>query len=314
MIKKSIIVAMGMMLPLTSCSQIKTDNQMEEKILNIHNTYEKHKNQNSYILNINAKGCSLEILINDVQVYTNFSKTKIRGLGGSIHINQYILEKGKQNVKINIFPATSEKREMDSVLDPNLFCKISIEQGDFANQKPKDFTYVYEYEYKPNLSLPQVPFTTITGEFAADVSYSIKGWKESVNLEDEDHDKLKEEVLAFYQSYIKIFEDKNLGKHLESLYKRERDIMMTNYMYSENDSKNVLILAKEQIERKQTFLPISNYEMRFYGNGKIVCFARIDNRFRGESVLIGHKETGGYKIYLIFLHRPKPGAPLEVIR
>ena len=39
MIKKSIIVAMGMMLPLTSCSQIKTDNQMEQKILNIHNTY-----------------------------------------------------------------------------------------------------------------------------------------------------------------------------------------------------------------------------------------------------------------------------------
>ena len=313
MIKKSIIVAMGMLLPLTSCSQIKTDNQMEEKILNIHNTYEKHKNQNSYILNINAKGCSLEILINDALVYTNFYNTKKRGLGGSIHINQYILEKGKQNIKINIFPSTSEKREMDTFLDPNLFCKISIEQGDFANQKPKDFTYVYEYEYKPNLSLPQVPFTTITGDFAADVPYSIKGWKESVILKDENQDKLKEEVLAFYQSYIKIFEDKNLGKYLELLNTRERDIMMTNYMYSENDSKNVLILAKEQIERKQTFLPISNYEMRFYGNGKIVCFARIDNRFRGESVLIGETDIE-YIYYPIFINRPKPGAPLEVIR
>jgi len=58
-------------------------------------------------------------------------------------------------------------------------------------------------------------------------------------------------------------------------------------------------------------LPLENYKMVFHGNGKMVVLIRIDNEFRGESVIIGETEDN-YNFYPIYLHRPKSGSPLEL--
>lgn len=131
---------------------------------------ENYDKSPSYMLNVNFRGCSIEILINDIPVYHNFFNNKLGGVGGDIHINENILNSGVQDIKILIYPACDEKGKMDLSLDTNLYYKIQIDYGDFNNQKAKDFRTVYKNEYSKK-TFDKIPKIIINDSFNAEVPY-----------------------------------------------------------------------------------------------------------------------------------------------
>lgn len=89
--------------------------------------------------------------------------------------------------------------------------------------------------------------------------------------------------------------------------------MTANYMVELDDSNTLWNNLFSDMSQNKKILALEKYKMIFYGNGKVVSLVRIDDEFRGESAIIGETEDN-YNFYPIYLHRPKVGAPLEVIR
>ena len=92
------MVLPAVLLLQSSCAQ--NDKTGKEKILNLYKEVKSYDHSPSYMLNVNFRGCSIEILINDIPVYHNFFNNKFGGVGGDIHINENILSSGKQNIKM----------------------------------------------------------------------------------------------------------------------------------------------------------------------------------------------------------------------
>ena len=314
----SIILVLCFLFCLTSCGQNTKNKKMKNYFSKIGNLYSEVKHYNTepeYFVEGYQSGCYYEIYVNDILVFKHYENV---GLANhAVSINSKILKSGPQKITIKLFPLGEIDGENYTTIDPDDSFRLKIFSRD--KQKPyKAFDYDFLQEHKVDIKT-SVPYFEETITFNAEVPYTLEGWSNSQVLTEIDQDVLEQEVLLFYNKFSNTVSKKEKSVWENEIYNREKEIAFSRY-FNEDDSKRIaddlsLSLQSEYLE----VLPIENYNMVFYGNGRIVKLE--SKKFKKKSALISIEERDSngqprkaYIFHGLALHKPKGSNKLEIIR
>jgi hypothetical protein len=313
---KKAITLFCLILSLSSCGQkqkIKKEEIMTqqniEKIRNIYKEIKTYDYNPSYTLHMNAGGLSFEVLINGNPIFSHYDSGNITG---SIPINPSLINSGKQKIKIIITPETDENYSTKLLIDPNdVSFDFTIDCGDYGREKVKDFHEVFKYKM-PKLK-ESLPIYELNLEFEAKVPYALNGWTHSVDLSKEDKQKLLKEVEAFYNEIINDYKNRDINRLADKYYNRVFELQQASYGNKRNDVQDIIDNWIIDANDDKPFI-LDQYQMKFYGDGKMVALVKTDKYYKNFSSLMREDKEGNYSCYGLILHRPTEGAPLEVIR
>ena len=316
----NIVLACVVLLTFQSCSQptpvnqnpnITADNLVEE----IAKQVKHYPSEPQYVMHYFNGVCNFEIYINDFKVVKSFNNESFKT---SERINPFLLSKNNQ-LKIILYPRDSvNKLNLQAGLDLKVNSyentdRFSIEKQQsnlFIYQTPEDENGFFKYagkeyfEQTVAFTLPEVP-------------YKIEGWKDSQDLRNFDKKLLEQKVLQAYQMIQKSFKERDLDKIAQFSYNKMKDQAIAQYFDEEEVQEGweelISIAGADNLE----FFPLENYELVFYGEGRLVGLKskKKDKGFRGASVLLCKfkregKWVGAELDYL--LHIPKGETEFKV--
>ena len=317
---KKAVLTLFLLLSLQSCSQktmitqnpnITADNLVEE----IAKQVKHYPSEPQYVMHYFNGVCNFEIYINDFKVVKSFNNESFKT---SKRINPFLLSKNNQ-LKIILYPRDSvNKLNLQAGLDLKVNSyentdRFSIEKQQsnlFIYQTPEDENGFFKYagkeyfEQTVTFTLPEVP-------------YKIEGWKDSQDLRNFDKKLLEQKVLQAYQMIQKSFKERDLDKIAQFSYNKMKDQAIAQYFDEEEVQEGweelISIAGADNLE----FFPLENYELVFYGEGRLVGLKskKKDKGFRGASALLCKfkregKSVGAELDYL--LHIPKGKTEFEI--
>ena len=316
----NIVLACVALLTFQSCSQptpvnqnpnITADNLVEE----IAKQVKHYPSEPQYVMHYFNGVCNFEIYINDFKVVKSFNNESFKT---SERINPFLLSKNNQ-LKIILYPRDSvNKLNLQAGLDLKVNSyentdRFSIEKQQsnlFIYQTPEDENGFFKYAGKEYFE-QTVAFTL------PDVPYEIEGWKDSQDLRNFDKKLLEQKVLQAYQMIQKSFKERDLDKIAQFSYNKIKDQAIAQYFDEEEVQEGweelISIAGGDNLE----FFPLENYELVFYGEGRLVGLKskKKDKGFRGASALLCKfkregKWVGAELDYL--LHIPKGKTEFEI--
>ena len=316
----NIVLACVALLTFQSCSQptpvnqnpnITADNLVEE----IAKQVKHYPSEPQYVMHYFNGVCNFEIYINDFKVVKSFNNESFKT---SERINPFLLSKNNQ-LKIILYPRDSvNKLNLQAGLDLKVNSyentdRFSIEKQQsnlFIYQTPEDENGFFKYAGKEYFE-QTVAFTL------PDVPYEIEGWKDSQDLRNFDKKLLEQKVLQAYQMIQKSFKERDLDKIAQFSYNKMKDQAIAQYFDEEEVQEGweelISIAGADNLE----FFPLENYELVFYGEGRLVGLKskKKDKGFRGASALLCKfkregKWVGAELDYL--LHIPKGKTEFEI--
>ena len=319
-IAHNIVLACVALLTFQSCSQptpvnqnpnITADNLVEE----ITKQVKHYPSEPQYVMHYFNGVCNFEIYINDFKVVKSFNNESFKT---SERINPFLLSKNNQ-LKIILYPRDSvNKLNLQAGLDLKVNSyentdRFSIEKQQsnlFIYQTPEDENGFFKYAGKEYFE-QTVAFTL------PDVPYKIEGWKDSQDLRNFDKKLLAQKVLQAYQMIQKSFKERDLDKIAQFSYNKMKDQAIAQYFDEEEVQEGweelISIAGADNLE----FFPLENYELVFYGEGRLVGLKskKKDKGFRGASALLCKfkregKWVGAELDYL--LHIPKGETEFKV--
>ena len=291
---KRLLILSLLVMNLTNCQEKKEGlNKTENKT--------KMNEEPIYTLKISAAN-PYEVYVNDMPI----EKDHESGSSNTeTPFNDFILKSGIQHFKILIFP-NKGKTIVDRPGIDHIDVKIYKYAKGLSNMSPDNATVIRQIDLK---DLKESP--VVEKQFAVDlkVPYEIKGWSGSVDLSKEDKVKLKAEVLAKYNEIRLLINSGDISEFTSQYKVRDREVNESFLNNSDAIKEDAEWMKTRVVNSKGHMNTISNEVLRFYGNGKIVS---LENE-KHESPLIS--DDGKYQeVYNILLHRPKPGAPLQILR
>lgn len=253
-----------------------------------------------YNFEIKAFYCLVELTINDVLVFSHYEEN------GSIWvdwpINQYILDSGIQSFEVKVLPY----KDHDT-----LFEKAQLEIGIHAiSESGSERIEVLE---KKEVNIPnkaELPFFILKGLFTATVPYKNTGWKASVDLKKEDEKKLLAEILQWNSKLLNVYTSSDIKEYNVIYGEREKEFATAYYTEYQENTPEVFHSKFKNL----TALPKDFYQLVLYADGKLAS-VKLPTELPGFTFDPKVKDENGLGISLIlFFHRKKEGAPLEVIR
>ena len=317
---KKAVLTLFLLLSLQSCSQktmitqnpnITADNLVEE----ITKQVKHYPSEPQYVMHYFNGVCNFEIYINDFKVVKSFNNESFKT---SKRINPFLLSKNNQ-LKIILYPRDSvNKLNLQAGLDLKVNSyentdRFSIEKQQsnlFIYQTPEDENGFFKYAGKEYFE-QTVAFTL------PDVPYKIEGWKDSQDLRNFDKKLLEQKVLQAYQMIQKSFKERDLDGIAQFSFNKMKDQAIAQYFDEEEVQEGweelISIAGADNLE----FFPLENYELVFYGEGRLVGLKskKKDKGFRGASALLCKfkregKWVGAELDYL--LHIPKGETEFEI--
>lgn len=160
------------------------------------------------------------------------------------------------------------------------------------------------------------PYVEYSGVFKAKVPYQLEGWLEGQNLTKMDKDELLEKVLKAYKKQGDLIDG---GKLIESAKAEKQSIKEESQalFFTKEDNEEYLETFVESRGHKNIeIIPLEYYELKIYGNGKIVT---LIDKFDGKSALFGSSFDGeeeGYTHYTFYyyFYLPEEESELKIIR
>ena len=297
--------------PVNQNPNITADNLVEE----IAKQVKHYPSEPQYVMHYFNGVCNFEIYINDLKVVKSFNNESFKT---SERINPFLLSKNNQ-LKIILYPRDSvNKLNLQAGLDLKVNSyentdRFSIEKQQsnlFIYQTPEDENGFFKYAGKEYFE-QTVAFTL------PDVPYKIEGWKDSQDLRNFDKKLLEQKVLQAYQMIQKSFKERDLDKIAQFSYNKMKDQAIAQYFDEEEVQEGweelISIAGADNLE----FFPLENYELVFYGEGRLVGLKskKKDKGFRGASALLCKfkregKWVGAELDYL--LHIPKGKTEFEI--
>lgn len=317
---KKAILKLFLLLSLQSCSQktmitqnpnITANNLVEEIAKQVsHYNYEP-----IYQVDFEFGHCYIELYINDILAYKNYGE----GGSSSFTINPYLLNFSNQTIKLRMY-ATEEFGEFLN----NSAVKLGIgsydNQNEFAIEKQQSNLFIYQtpedengfFKYAGKEYFEQIVTFTLP-----EVPYKIEGWKDSQDLRNFDKKLLEQKVLQAYQMIQKSFKERDLDGIAQFSFNKMKDQAIAQYFDEEEVQEGweelISIAGADNLE----FYPLENYELVFYGEGRLVGLKskKKDKGFRGASALLCKfkregKWVGAELDYL--LHIPKGKTEFEI--
>ena len=274
--------------------------------------------QITYIIALSMR-VPYELYINDIKADCDYV-----GANSGVDMNPYILKNGKYKVKLRIFPAfkAGEKLiEFDDIEKSNISFDSYIrnkETNEILNYNsiplpivaPKEDVPYFEQEW--DVELTELP-------------YELEGWSKGQDLRKWDKKELEKKVVAFHQKIRKILNDGNSEEWMKLIQKRFDEVCIFDYL-SEKRIEKDLEEIKEDVEEysKGTMIPLEDYELKLYAEGKLVTLERKTHTkefnnyspldIKGWSPLISKGTTYGAAPYPILLYLPQGSDEFVIIR
>ena len=295
-------------------------------LLNCNNTQKKMKIQQiplekqiTYMIDLTLK-TPHELYINDI-----LAVSRSRGSNAAIDINPYVLKNGKYKIKLRLLPYWH--------LNETTVSKSDIENarlffGSYIRNKETDEIL----NYKADVALPivapkeDVPYFEQEWEVEiTDLPYELEGWSKGQDLRKWDKKELEKKVVAFHQKIRKILNDGNSEEWMKLIQKRFDEVCIFDYL-SEKRIEKDLEEIKEDVEEysKGTMIPLEDYELKLYAEGKLVTLERKTHTrefnnyspldIKGWSPVISKGTTYGAAPYPILLYLPQGSDEFVIIR
>ena len=230
--------------------------------------------------------CYIELYINDILAYKNYGEG---GGSSSFTINPYLLNFSNQTIKLRMYAReefgeflnnSAVKLGIGSYDNQNKFSIEKQQSNLFIYQTPEDENGFFKYagkeyfEQTVTFTLPEVP-------------YKIEGWKDSQDLRNFDKKLLEQKVLQAYQMIQKSFKERDLDKIAQFSYNKMKDQAIAQYFDEEEVQEGweelISIAGADNLE----FYPLENYELVFYGEGRLVGLkSKKKDSFEGASALM----------------------------
>ena len=295
-------------------------------LFNCHNAQNKMKiqqipleKQTTYMIDLTLK-TPHELYINDI-----LAVSRSRGSNAAIDINPYVLKNGKYKIKLRLLPYWH--------LNETTVSKSDIENarlffGSYIRNKETDEILNYKADVALPIVAPKEDVPYFEQEWDVELTelpYELEGWSKGQDLRKWDKKELEKKVVAYYQKLWRILNNGEGEKYVEVWKKADQELFSYYYTTQERYLKLVENTIEDVEEYcKGTMIPLEDYEMKLYAEGKLVCLERkthtreFNNKspldIKGWSPLIlkGKKSGAGY--YNVLLYLPQGSNEFVIIR
>ena len=246
-------------------------------------------------------------------------------LGTAIDLNPYVLKNGKCKIKLQIFPLF---RRGDTLVTVENIMRCNLFFGSYIRNKETDEILNYKADVALPIVAPTIDVPYFEQEWEVEITelpYELEGWSKGQDLRKWDKDKLEKKVVAFHQKIRKILNDGNSEEWMKLIQKRFDEVCIFDYL-SEKRIEKDLEEIKEDVEEysKGTMIPLEDYELKLYAEGKLVTLERKTHTkefnnyspldIKGWSPLISKGTTYGAAPYPILLYLPQGSDEFVIIR
>ena len=289
--------------------QITADNIVEE----ISKQVKYYDYEPVYQIEFTINHCYAEILVNDILIYKSYEE---EGESTTESINYSILSKGDQRITIKMYATEQNKKFINN-------SGVDVEIGSYDNKikysdKGKD---IFQYSTKKDkdgifIATGKTFYEETVTFNLSDVPYHNSGWRESQDLRRMNSAELEKKVIGYYQEMQNAIKNKDLDKIARMSYNKLRDQFVSEYATRE-DIQEAWDEIVEVVNMDKELFPLDDYEMVFYGDGKLVGLRskKMDKKFRGTSALFMKIKKDGQTLGTEFyhlLHIPKGKTEFEV--
>ena len=246
-------------------------------------------------------------------------------LGTAIDLNPYVLKNGKCKIKLQIFPLF---RRGDTLVTVENIMRCNLFFGSYIRNKETNEILNYKADVALPIVAPKVDVPYFEQEWEVeltDLPYELEGWSKGQDLRKWDKKELEKKVVAFHQKIRKILNDGNSEEWMKLIQKRFDEVCIFDYL-SEKRIEKDLEEIKEDVEEysKGTMIPLEDYELKLYAEGKLVTLERKTHTkefnnyspldIKGWSPLISKGTTYGAAPYPILLYLPQGSDEFVIIR
>ena len=274
--------------------------------------------QITYIIALSMR-VPYELYINDIKADCDYV-----GANSGVDMNPYILKNGKYKVKSRIFPAFKAGEKLIASKDIK---NSNISFGSYIRNRETD--EILNYEDKPlPITAPTIDVPYFEQEWEVEITdlpYELEGWSKGQDLRKWDKKELEKKVVAYYQKLWRILNNGEGEKYVEVWKKADQELFSYYYTTQERYLKLVENTIEDVEEYcKGTMIPLEDYEMKLYAEGKLVCLERkthtkeFNNKspldIKGWSPLISKGEKSGAADYPVKLYLPEGSNEFVIIR
>ncbi|QDW21108.1 hypothetical protein [Flavobacterium sp. KBS0721] len=314
--RKQILSTLLLLFSLASCQQkqssattIKTNQKMGQKMLDIYKQVKTYDYNPLYEVEFSQDACGYEILINGLPVhrYLMFGSANEQ----RIPINDHILNSGKQEIVIRLFPPQlSDQSWSPTLVDGTRFkIKVIHHATDGTTDNPKqvfEFTTSYKSGTEKFVGSGQ-KFFEFTGSFDTEVPYHVEGWENSKDLGKENQDKLLKEAIAAYNDFRNVLIRKDLNAYASLMYDKELELAKVFYWHTPADSKERWDEMGGTVLEKREILPLNDFKMVLYADGKVLALQPTSEMYKDYLSAI-QAQTEDDDIQVSFLLHKKAGS------
>ena len=274
--------------------------------------------QITYIIALSMR-VPYELYINDIKADCDYV-----GANSGVDMNPYILKNGKYKVKLRIFPAFKAGEKLIASKDIK---NSNISFGSYIRNRETDEILNYNSIPLPIVAPKEdVPYFEQEWEVEiTDLPYELEGWSKGQDLRKWDKKELEKKVVEYYQKLWRILNNGEGEKYVEVWKKADQELFSYYYTTQERYLKLVENTIEDVEEYcKGTMIPLEDYEMKLYAEGKLVCLERkthtreFNNHspldIKGWSPLISKGEKSGAADYPVKLYLPEGSNEFVIIR
>ena len=260
-----------------------------------------------------------ELYINDIKADCDYV-----GANSGVDMNPYILKNGKYKVKLRIFPAFKAGEKLIEFDDIE---KSDISFDSYIRNKETDEILNYNSIPLPIVALKEdVPYFEQEWDVElTELPYELEGWSKGQDLRKWDKKELEKKVVAYYQKLWRILNNGEGEKYVEVWKKADQELFSYYYTTQERYLKlveNTIEYVEEYC--KGTMIPLEDYEMKLYAEGKLVCLERKTHTrefnnyspldIKGWSPLIRKGRKSGAEDFPVKLYLPEGSDEFVIIR
>ena len=258
-----------------------------------------------------------ELYINDIKADFHYV-----GANSGVDMNPYILKNGKYKVKLRIFPAFKAGKKLIEFDDIE---KSNISFGSYIRNKETD--EILNYEDKPlPITAPTIDVPYFEQEWEVEITdlpYELEGWSKGQDLRKWDKKELEKKVVAYYQKLWKMLNDGD-GERFMKLWEKADDENAIYDYDTEIDEANKSEIADIKKHCVNRMIPLEDYEMKLYAEGRLVCLERKTHTrefnnyspldIKGWSPLIRKGKKSGAEDFPVKLYLPEGSNEFVIIR
>ena len=253
---------------LFSCGQENQEKQMEELIQKQVSLTQTYNHRPAFGAQVTKNGCKLII---EVEGSTDYRFVDNTGQSTMLPLNLLLLNAGKKNVIIKVYP-----RDGEDYLTKYANASVTIYRAADKDTSLKDYQQIAEFNLPQGLEEQKLPYYEAKLMIDVDVPFTYdQELATSINLKNvpnieqkivEKYKQLRQLCIEFKEFELHDQLLHEAGKYFNVLYNNTYEEISKNMKKGKwgliNNDPRILI---------REFIPIENYTIQYYANGKIVA-------------------------------------------